>query len=166
VASTDAALAKNVVLALVTAEPQHGWALQRDLAKTGEIGRIWSLSRQLTYKAIESLVDEGLVKRSAPEDGKGADKVILSPTAKGQRVAKGWLNEPVSHLRDVRTELLVKLTIRDRMGMDNKPFVKAQQEVFAPLIEAIRKNRGTSAESKWRRENARAIARFLEQLLS
>ena len=42
------------------------------------------------------------------------------PTPAGRRVAKRWLDAPVQHLRDVRTELLVKLALRDRAGLDNE----------------------------------------------
>ena len=163
-ASTDASLARQVVLALIVAQPRHGWAIQKDLAKDGAIGRMWSLSRQLTYKAIDSLVDDGLVTRSAPIDGHGGDKVVLSPTAKGRKTSQTWLDAPVTHLRDVRTELLVKLSIREQMGLDNGQFIAQQINTFEPLIASITKNRGTSVEDKWRRENAKAVSRFLHQL--
>ncbi len=85
-AKQDAQLARDVVLALVTLTPRHGWALHEELAPTGEIGRAWTLSKQLVYRAIDSLATDGLVRRAAPKDGGGADKVIISATAKGKKV--------------------------------------------------------------------------------
>jgi len=83
-AKQDAQLARDVVLALIVQQPRHGWALHEELAPTGEIGRAWTLSRQLVYRTIDILEADGLVKRALPKDGGGADKVIISPTAKGK----------------------------------------------------------------------------------
>ena len=91
------------------------------LAPDGELGRIWTLSRPLTYRAIDGLVDKGLVtRRRARASGQGRDRVVLGAD---RRRAGGcdqrWLDTPVQHLRDVRTELLVKLALRERAGLDN-----------------------------------------------
>ena len=61
-ARQDAQLARNVVLALVVHTPRHGWAIHEELSPTGDIGRAWTLSRQLVYRAIDTLVEDGLVK--------------------------------------------------------------------------------------------------------
>ena len=151
-------------MALVVAEPRHGWALQRELSPEGSIGRAWSLSRQLTYRAIDSLVDEGLVRRGAPRDGGGADKVVVAATARGRRHCLAWLDEPVAHLRDVRTELLVKLMLREQVGLDNGTFLAAQRAVFAPLIGAVKRSSDRGVVAAWRRENADAVRRFLDAL--
>ena len=88
------------------------------------------------------------------------------PTAAGRRVADRWLEAPVEHLRDVRTELLVKLFLRQRAGLDNEALLAAQQDAFAPTIDVL-----TSSDvdddlvDLWRRESARAVRRFLEQAL-
>ena len=48
-------LAEHVVLALLAEEARHGWAIVRELAPVGELGRIWSLSRPLAYRAMDGL---------------------------------------------------------------------------------------------------------------
>lgn len=149
---------------MVVAEPRHGWALQRELSPDGAIGRAWSLSRQLTYRAIDSLVEDGLARRGTPRDGGGADKVVLTATARGRRHAMAWLEEPVAHLRDVRTELLVKLMLREHLGLDNGSFLASQRAVFAPLIDAVERTPDRGVVGTWRRENADAVRRFLDAL--
>lgn len=163
-ARSDPALAREVVLALVVAEPRHGWAIQRELSADGEIGRAWSLSRQLTYRAIDAIVEEGLARRSPPRDGAGADKMVVTATARGRKHSIGWLDEPVVHLRDVRTELLVKLMLRERLDLDRTTFLVRQREVFDPLIERMVANSDTGVVATWRRENAEAVRRFLDAL--
>lgn len=163
-ARKDAQLARQVVLALIVHEPRHGWAVQEELSPKGSIGRAWSLSRQLVYRAIDTLVDDGLVKRAAPKDGGGADRVIITPTAKGKRITDQWLNEPVEHIRDVRTDLVVKLMLREKFNLPQKTFIKAQREQFAPLIQAITSSSDSSAVGLWRRESATAVWRYLSEL--
>jgi molybdopterin-binding protein len=159
-------LAESVCLTLITQGVSHGWALGTMLAPDGEVGRIWTLSRPLTYRAIDGLVEKKLITRRGQAAGRGRDRVILAATAAGRRLAARWLDTPVEHLRDVRTELLVKLFLRQRIGMDNQQLLAAQQETFDPTIDVL-----TSCAADddlvdlWRRESARAVRRFLEQAL-
>lgn len=163
-AKQDAQLARDVVLALIVQQPQHGWALHEELAPRGEIGRAWTLSRQLVYRAIDTLEADGLVKRAQPKDGGGADKVVISPTAKGKSHITAWLDQPVEHLRDVRTELVVKMMLRERAGLSAQSFLTAQQEAFAPLLRAIESSPAATPVDMWRRESASAVKRFLTRL--
>lgn len=163
-ARADAQLARDVVLTLIVQEPRHGWAIHEELAPKGEIGRAWTLSRQLVYRAIDTLEADGLVKRAQPKDGGGADKVIISPTAKGKSHAKTWLEQPVIHLRDVRTELVVKMMLRERAGLSAQKFLVAQQEAFAPLLRAIESSPAETPVDMWRRESASAVKRYLTRL--
>ena len=163
-ARQDAQLARNVVLALVVHTPRHGWAIHEQLSPTGDIGRAWTLSRQLVYRAIDTLVEDGLVKRATPKDGGGADKVIISPTATGKRTAMHWLDSPVTHLRDVRTELVLKVMLRDKMGLPLGSFLEAQHVILDPLIASINKDASDSPVNLWRRESANAVKRYLTSL--
>ena len=163
-ARQDAQLARNVVLALVVHTPRHGWAIHEQLSPTGDIGHAWTLSRQLVYRAIDTLVEDGLVKRATPKDGGGGDKVIISPTAAGKRMLLQWLNSPVTHLRDVRTELVLKVMLREKMKMPLDSFLESQHAIFDPLIASINKDASDSPVNLWRRESANAVKRYLTRL--
>jgi len=163
-ARQDAQLARNVVLALVVHTPGHGWAIHEQLSPTGDIGHAWTLSRQLVYRAIDTLVEDGLVKRATPKDGGGGDKVIISPTAAGKRMALQWLDSPVTHLRDVRTELVLKVMLREKMKMPLDSFLESQHAIFDPLIASINKDASDSPVNLWRRESANAVKRYLTRL--
>jgi PadR family transcriptional regulator AphA len=164
---SEPSFAEHVCLVLATQGLSHGWGVGTMLAPDGEIGRIWTLSRPLTYRAIDGLVEKGLLSRRGRRVGQGRDRVVLTPTAAGRRTAARWLGTPVQHLRDVRTELLVKLALRDRNGLDNQPLLCAQRALFDPVIDAL-----TSSEDDddlvdvWRRESARAVRRFLDRALN
>ena len=163
---TELPFAEWVCLTLVTQKVSHGWALGAMLADDGELGRIWTLSRPLTYRAIDNLVQKGLVTRTGQAAGRGGDRVILAATPAGRRLARKWLDLPVEHLRDVRTELLVKLHLRARAGLDNEVLLAEQQRRFQTTIDSLTST-GPDDDlvDVWRRESARAVRRFLDEAL-
>src|SRR3954468_17679338 len=165
-APPEPSLAEHVCLALVAEGVSHGWAVGTLLARDGELGRIWTLSRPLTYRAIDGLVERKLVRRRGSATGHGRDRLMLAPTAAGRRAAAGWLDAPVEHLRDVRTELLIKLALRQRAGLATASLLAAQQQVFEPTIDVLTSTRpGADIIDVWRRESARAVRRFLDAVL-
>ena len=162
--SPDLSLAEHVCLALIVEGVTHGWAVGTLLAPDGQLGRIWSLTRPLTYRAIDGLVDKRLATRRGLATGQGRERVILAPTAAGRRAVRRWLDTPVHHLRDVRTELLIKLTLRDRSGLDSAELLAAQRAAFNATIDALSSGGGDDdLTDLWRRESARAVRRFLDQ---
>ena len=158
------ALGEHAVLALLTEQPRHGWAIVRALAPGGEIGRIWTLSRPLAYRAIDNLEARRLVRATGTEPGDGPRRTILAATARGRREVERWLAAPVEHLRDVRTEFLLKLVFNARAGHDTRPLLRAQQREFQPIfaaLDAAANHPDADVVDRWRRENAEAVRRFL-----
>src|SRR3954451_11421169 len=165
-APPEPSLAEHVCLALVAEGVSHGWALGTLLAPDGELGRIWTLSRPLTYRAVDGLVERKLLRRRGAVTGRGRDRLGLAPTAAGRRAAARWLDAPVEHLRDVRTELLIKLALRQRAGLATASLLAPQQQVFEPTIDVLTSTRpGADIIDVWRRESARAVRRFLDAAL-
>ena len=162
----DLALGERVCLALIDEGVDHGWAIGTELAPDGELGRVWSLSRPLAYRAIEQLGAKGLVRRAGRPSGQGRERAIISCTAAGRRLVKVWLDTPVEHLREVRTELLVKLVLLERRGLDLELVLLAQQEAFREHYAALTTAQsGAGIVDLWRRESARAVRRFLDVAL-
>jgi molybdopterin-binding protein len=164
--TTELSLPEAVCLALLGQGATHGWQVGTLLGPDGEIGRVWSLSRPLTYRALEQLGDKRLVRRGPAAAGTGRERQILKVTAKGRRAADEWLATPVEHLRDVRTALLLKLVLRERAGLEVEPLLRAQQEHFDERISALTAGANPpDLVGLWRRESARAVRRFLDQAL-
>ncbi len=164
-ARPETALAESVCLAVVASGVDYGGAVAALLAPGAELGRIWSLSKPLTYRAIDALVTEGSIDRRGTAPGRGRERSLLSPTRRGRRIADRWLAEPVAHLREVRTELLLKFAVLERMGRSRRPLALAQQAQFAPIIAAILADAENDVVSIWRRQHALAVEQFLEQVI-
>ena len=152
-------LADHVCLTIVGEAPTHGWTIVKLLAPDGELGRIWSLSRPLTYRSLDRLVTDGLATRS--NTGRRA---VVAPTPAGRRARRRWLDRPVGHLRDLRTEFLIKLALRERAGLPIGPIVDAQLVRLRPAIDALTSTEPVDPVERWRRESAIAAGRFLHQL--
>ena len=165
-AATELSLAEQVCLALVNQGVTHGWAIGSLLAGDGDIGRVWSLSRPLTYRAIDGLATRRLIKRSDHESARGRDRVMLTPTRAGRLESDRWLAEPVEHLRDVRTVLLTKLTLRERAGLENRSLLKLQRQRLVPTLDRLTSSSpNDDLVDVWRGESARAVRRFLDSAL-
>lgn len=157
----DPVLAEKVCLALVAEGPTHGWALSTLLAPDGEIGRIWSLSRPLAYRALDQLVLDGLIEKVGTAPGGGRSRTLLEATELGASSNASWLEAPVALPKDVRTELLVKFTLRSRVGLPLDPLAADQRALFAPLLNGSATADGGDFVARWRREHLEAIDRFL-----
>jgi DNA-binding PadR family transcriptional regulator len=162
----DLTLAEQVCLALVAEAPCHGWTIARELEETGPIGRIWTLTRPNTYRTIDLLVGAGLLRRAEAEPGSGASRVPLHATSAGKRQNDWWLDTPVEHVRDVRTALLLKLTLRARSHREIAEFCRRQRVYLLPKIEAIasQSQQSTDPVELWRSEQAAAVLRFLDRV--
>jgi PadR family transcriptional regulator AphA len=157
----DRTLTEWVVLGVLAESPTHGFAVARLLGAGGEIGRVWSASRPLTYRAIDQLVADGLVVAVRTEPGAGPQRTIHRPSPAGRRALQRWLRTPVAHFRDVRAELLVKLLLLERSGEPSEPLLAAQRSAFEPRFAKVAAAPATDVVARWRREQAAAIARFL-----
>ena len=157
-------------LGLLAVAPSHGFAVAARLAPSGDIGRVWSMSRPLTYRAIDQLVERGLVEQVGTEPGRaGGPRSVMAPTSLGRKVLDDWLTSPVEHLRDLRTELLVKLVLLESLGRPAGALLRSQRTVVAGAAEALEARAATApspdAVAVWRAESAAAALRFLDRLL-
>ena len=152
------------MLAVLAEEPRHGWAVAQELGPDGELGRVWTLSHPLAYRALDHLAERHLVRALGTEPGRGPRRTILTATASGRREVDRWLGAPVEHLRDVRTELVLKLVLSHRIGRDRRPLVRAQERAFrdrfAALVAAAA-SPDADVVDVWRHESAESVRRFL-----
>ena len=159
------------VLALISERPSHGWAVATQLGPTGELGSVWSLGRPLVYRSIDILVERELIEPAGHERGlRGPNRTIYRTTCAGATALVQWLEEPVEHVRDVRSLLLLKLIFAERTGIDPTPMLEAQHATIRNAVAALETRMRASAGSeaillRFRLESTRAVLRFVEGLL-
>lgn len=158
-------LTEWAVLAVLTERPAHPFAVARLLAQDGELGRVLTVRRPLVYRAAERLAAAGLCRPDHTEPGEGGpERTVYLATPAGRRALAQWLAEPVTRVRDLRLEFLLKLRLARRAGRSPLALVQAQREVLAPRLDALSSGGKDDEVALWRRLNARAAREFLEEL--
>ncbi len=155
-------------LGLLVHQPSHGFALSQELAPTGEIGRIWSLSRPLTYRAIDQLVERGFIEVRGEQPGRaGGNRTVYAATRSGRAAFRAWTTTPVPHLRELRSELLLKLVLAQRCSIPTESMILEQR----CLIENIRTGLTSQVRATpddlvllWRVHSVQAALHFLDDL--
>jgi PadR family transcriptional regulator AphA len=171
-AEIDLSPAEWASLALLAEQPAHGFAVARALAPEGEVGRVWSCSRPLVYRALERLGGLSLVEERGyePSDA-GPRRTVLGATRAGRRELERWLVEPAEHVRELRSSLMLKLLFLSRRGADPSGLLERQRSVLAALLSGLEEVADGAAGFDrvlylWRLESTRAALRFVDDLLS
>lgn len=167
--SHDLLLGEWACLGLLYKKPSHGFAIAARLKPGSDIGRIWSLTRPLTYRALEQLQIHGYIEESGEEAGlAGGNRTLLTITKPGRAIFRTWINTPVVHLRDMRSELLLKLILADECGINLTEMLRTQRKNIKILQRNIESSLDNSNKNDavlvWRREIAEATLRFIDSL--
>lgn len=161
----DLSLNEWAVLGVLAEHPRHGYEVAAILGPGTPLGDVWRLTRTKTYRALERLDALDAIEARRIEPGDAAPhRTVWAPTRTSRARLKRWLHTPVEHLRDVRSELLLKLMLLDRIGLDRAGLIDAQRQVFAPMIERLQANDADDPAARWRYHAAQATAAFLDDL--
>ena len=158
-----------LVLAVLAQRPLHGFAVAQLTAHDGELGRIWQIPKAVIYRAIGRLLDAGLIAPEGTEPGLGPQRTVYTVTPRGREEAWRWLHTPVEHVREIRSQLLLKLALLDRAGDDPADLLRSQRAVLEPIARAIEAQRAEcggfdATLLAWRRATAVAALDFLDTI--
>jgi DNA-binding PadR family transcriptional regulator len=166
----DLLLGEWACLGLLARGPSHGFELARMLAAAGEVGRVWTLTRPLVYRSLEQLAERDLVRSVGEEPGvAGGVRTIFDVTPQGRAGLDVWLATPVEHLRDLRSELLLKLVLGDLNDVDSRDLLRSQRAVVGERAVAAARlveRQPDDVVARWRRASASAASQFLDDLLA
>jgi PadR family transcriptional regulator AphA len=160
------------VLALLSEGPAHGFALARAMAPDGEVGQVWAVRRPLVYRALETLAERRLIKPAGTVPSQsGPQRTILRMTPAGRRAVTDWLGQPVDHVRDARSLLMLKLLFLTRREADPTPLLTAQRAQFSAQAEqlqaALDETDGFDRTLLlWRLHTTAAATQFTEAMLN
>jgi PadR family transcriptional regulator AphA len=164
----DLLLGEWACLGILYPAPAHGFAIAARLKPSGDIGRVWSLTRPLTYRSLDLLAGRGFIHAIGEERGiAGGTRTILAVTRPGRAQLRTWLQTPVVHLRDLRSELLLKLVLAENCGIDVAAMLAQQRSHITDLaagLDAAAAADPRDAVAIWRSESARAALRFLDRI--
>jgi PadR family transcriptional regulator AphA len=161
----DLLLGEWACLGILYQAPTHGFAVAARLKPDADIGRIWSLSRALTYRSLDQLTVRELIQPIGEEPGiAGGIRTILTATRRGRALFRRWLHTPVDHVRDLRSELLLKIVLAAANDIDITDTIDAQRARITEFLATVDDGDTTDIVHLWRHESAAAALRFLERL--
>jgi PadR family transcriptional regulator AphA len=167
----ELSLSDWAVLALVAEAPTHGWPVVRELRGDGSLGRVWTVARAVVYRSLSTLLAKHFIEDCGEAPGtRGPQRTIVRATRSGHAALRRWLDTPVEHVRDVRTELLLKLALLDRAGRSPHDLIERQIKQLDPVIRAASRRQSRDGFdlvlANWRREQALAVERFLRSVVN
>jgi PadR family transcriptional regulator AphA len=115
------------------------------------------------------LVSAGLVEPVHTEPGDaGPVRVVQRLTPAGKKQLQRWLGQPVHHVREIRIEFQLKLTLLRRSGKSPLALIRKQRAVLEPTIAALHRGIRIDGEPDhvelWRQHNAAAAGSYLDHL--
>jgi DNA-binding PadR family transcriptional regulator len=160
-----------IVLSVICEGSTHGNAVSRAVGPEGELGQIWHVQRGVVYRSLDRLLDLGLIRSAGQEfSHQGPVRSRVEATDEGQAAARSWQQQPVQHMRDIRSELLIKLALLNRSGIDPHDLLTAQRAQLLPIADSLRDRIAVVTGFDrtlllWRYETASATIRFLDALV-
>lgn len=153
-------------LGILYDQPAHGWAIAARLLPDSSIGRIWHMKRPLTYRSLDQLARREWIGPIGQEPGDaGPNRTILKATRSGRAQFRTWTRTPVSHLRNLRSEFLLKLVLADINNIDITDMLDRQRTVIAQHADSLAMDSDeTDVVKLWRIESTRAAQRFIDQV--
>jgi DNA-binding PadR family transcriptional regulator len=158
------------VLGLLAIAPAHGFATARELAPGGRLGRVWTMGRPRVYRAIADLAERGLLELAGEEPGdRGPARTLYRASPDGRAALQRWLRTPVVHVRDVRSELLLKLALLDLAGRSPRVLLRSQRRTLAGIATSLEQEGGEGFDrvlARYRLATARGALAFVDDLLA
>jgi PadR family transcriptional regulator AphA len=127
--------ARFALLGLLLSKPAHGYDLSRHFAPTSALGDVIRLSESHLYALLSRLERDGLIVGEVQDAGNHPQRRVYRLTDPGEGAVQRWIDEPVSHPRDMRIDFPLKLYIaRDASPARAAELITRQRTVFGEYI--------------------------------
>ncbi|MBI2761773.1 MAG: helix-turn-helix transcriptional regulator [Chloroflexi bacterium] len=97
------------VLGVLGERPMHGYEIARRFAADLDLGLVLPLDMSSVYALLKDLQEQGLIEGHRETVGLRPPRTVFHLTPDAAAVLLQWLEEPVGRLREVRSDLLLKL---------------------------------------------------------
>jgi PadR family transcriptional regulator AphA len=106
---TELSVAEYAILGLLCRRPMYGYEIARHLTSDQGLGLICRLGLSNVYFLLNNLERAGLTAVDHRDDGVYPPRTVLKATVAGRRAFRAWMKRPVSRLRHVRLDFLLKV---------------------------------------------------------
>jgi DNA-binding PadR family transcriptional regulator len=102
-------LGEYAILALLRERPMHGYEIARRFVPDADLGLVLPLDMSSVYAMLKDLHEHGLIAGHRETVGQRPPRTVYRLTPDADALCTSWLGEPVERLRQIRSDLLVKL---------------------------------------------------------
>jgi len=110
--------AEYAILGLVYRQPGHGYQIAQELAPNRGLGLICPLRLSNVYFLLGNLEQSGLIEVARRQDDAYPPKTVFQVTAAGRRAFQSWIRQPLTRLRQVRLDFLLKVYFLRQHGVE------------------------------------------------
>ena len=102
-------LGEYAILGILRERPMHGYEVARRFAADLDLGLVLPLDMSTVYAMLKELHEHGQLEGHRETVGLRPPRTVFHLTTDAETAFLHWLEEPVGRLREVRSDLLVKL---------------------------------------------------------
>ena len=102
-------LGEYAILGLLRQRPMHGYEIARRFTADLDLGLVLPIDMSNVYALLKDLHEQGLIEGQRQTVGLRPPRTVFHLTDEAEAQLFHWLEEPVGRLREVRSDLLVKL---------------------------------------------------------
>jgi DNA-binding PadR family transcriptional regulator len=98
-----------ILLGLLHQHPVHGYDLHKEITSREGIAAIWSVKQSQLYALLDKLEAQGLLTSTLVPGEAHPSRKEFKLTEAGQGALAAWMQNPVSHPREMRQDFLARL---------------------------------------------------------
>ena len=102
-------LGDYAVLGILRERPMHGYDVARHFGPDRDLALVLPMEMSNLYAMLKDLQEQGLIEGEREIVGLRPPRTVFHLTAEAEEQFFTWLEEPVGRMREVRSDLLVKL---------------------------------------------------------
>lgn len=123
----------DLILAMLAAEPQHGYHLLEAFHDPARLGHIWYMSSAQIYAVLKRLEREGWIAGEDIESSSGPTRTEYRITPAGRTRLRDWLHEPdlTASIRRVRVDFLSRVYAARLLNEPVEPLAARQAAACA-----------------------------------
>lgn len=151
-AKAGLSLGEYAILGLLRERPMHGYEIARRFAADLDLGLVLPLDMSNVYAMLKDVHEQGLIEGQRETVGLRPPRTVFHLTPEAEAQFFQWLEEPVGRLREVRSDLLVKLYFCRAVGAAcTARLLDAQVEASRAYLDRLVRLAGEAAPGSFER---------------
>lgn len=140
------------ILGVLRERPMHGYEIARRFAPDGDFALVLPVDMSNVYAMLKDLQEQGLIEGQREVVGPRPPRTVFHLTPDADAQFHAWLDEPVRRMRELRSDLLLKLYFCREIGVAaSNRLLAAQLEESRAYLERLLRLHAETAEGSFER---------------